>query len=194
MAVITGFPTAELAQQFAEKFRVLPSSNDQQSAALLGVNSTREEWLSGLERAAAWYLHASESAITPTDVSGRMLKFHWKNMTDHEQLTFPFAVEHERLDVAAVDQQFYDAADEDDDRNYFRLKEERQSKARLAKLESLGKELGLDPSDVERVLHDSRMAMRDELMQRRGKVGRKARDWISVREDKLASKNAATTA
>jgi hypothetical protein len=135
-----------------------------------------------LERAAAWYLQPGA-----TNAGERALKFHWKNTEEYQKLTFPFAVDHERLDVSAVDREFYDANDEDDDRNYFRLKEERMRKARLAKLEALGKELQLDPNDVERVLHESRLAARDDLVQRRGKVGRKAREWITVRENKKST-------
>lgn len=178
MAVITGFPSADLASQFTQQIRTIPSDVSTDSPLLLTTNATREEWMSGLERAAAWYLKPGSMAAEKP----RELTFHWNNLSDSESLKLPFAVEHGKLDVAALDQQFYDATDEDDDRNYARLKQQRNEQSRLSKLENIGKELGLDPEMVEKVLHDSRIAMREELIKRRGKVGRKAREWISVRE------------
>ena len=83
------------------------------------------------------------------------------------------------INVTAIDKECYDASDEDDDRNYRSIKQRQMEQQRRDKLMHLAKELEIPLDQVQQVLHDSRMAAKQELLNRGGKAGKKART-ISV--------------
>ena len=110
------------------------------------------------------------------------LKIHWesRSLVDELNLYFPPSVVHvDGINVTAIDKECYDASDEDDDRNYRSIKQRQMEQQRRDKLMHLAKELEIPLDQVQQVLHDSRMAAKQELLNRGGKAGKKART-ISV--------------
>lgn len=100
-----------------------------------------------------------------TETSNSSLTIHWdstgKSLIERLQLNFHPDIKQvygNQVDVAAIDKICYDTSDEDDDRNYHRLRDEREAKERNEKLMRMARELNIPLEQVESVLRESREA------------------------------------
>jgi hypothetical protein len=129
---------------------------------------------------------AESNAQAPGAAASNGLTIHWdakgKDLIERLQLTFHPDIQHVHgspIDVTAIDKLCYDINDEDDDRNYFRLRDERNAREHEKKLKRLASELQIPLEQVESVLEQSREAAKSNARFASGKHNRKTQIFMS---------------
>lgn len=114
------------------------------------------------------------------------LTVHWRSQEECEDLMNKFSadINHvNEIDIRRIDAENYDPEDEDDDRNYAKLEEERLVNERRQKLLQLSRELDIPIEEVRQVLLNARITAKGSLSQRKGKVSWKSNHYVKVSDD-----------
>lgn len=99
------------------------------------------------------------------------LRFHWDAESDEYKQSsalnmndFPITFSHvDYIDVRKIDNDNYDQNDVEDDRNYHKLRKEKELRMKREKLERISQELGIQQDELEDVLHKSRAQSKKNL-------------------------------
>ncbi|KAI3646832.1 hypothetical protein MP228_009760 [Amoeboaphelidium protococcarum] len=195
IAVVTGFPSENLASQFQQLF------NNQYSE--LGVtfkdvknNPFLIDPVEYRTRQLVSVCRDFYKSTSSADLTQSQLTIHWDTALCKPDLLYQFppdVLHVEGIDVSAIDQMCYDENDQDDDRNWRKFRDLELAQIKQEKMERLSKELRIPVDKVDSILHDSRVAAKKNLLSKNQKVAKKAVKYVhlikKVQPHQIASNN-----
>lgn len=181
-AVVSGFPSEESAQSFRDMFyKPLPLKND--VSLLRPVKELQRKEVDGVAyRLRQLSLITRKQFETLPDVPRLTIHVDKDQFEKYcEQVHFaPNCRVVPSLDVTALDRQWHDVTDMDDDRNYRQLRHKMVEEMRRDKIVSLSDELQIPVDEVQDILHRSRLQARDALLNKSAKVSKKVAKFVHI--------------